>query len=343
MRGLTLADELVRLGAQCIFVCRERNGHMIEEISSRGYEVIPLPPPSNKSDSDWLGVPLTEEIAQSGAILERLEPSRVIVDHYGLDATWEAHTPPSDCPVMVIDDLADRTHFCDILLDQNLGRHSADYDGLIPDGCTRLIGPRFALLRPEFAKARPDSLRRRKNNELKHIMISMGGMDADNATGQILEVIAECFDILPNDLRISIVMGRNAPHIAKVQHYAKQLPMYTEVLVGASDIASLMSKADLAIGAVGGTSWERCCLGLPTLMLVLADNQAPAAKALALNGSAILLGRLQTAGWQHKLKESLKELQRRNALIEISQQAAKLVDGLGKERLANQILQMGKV
>jgi UDP-2,4-diacetamido-2,4,6-trideoxy-beta-L-altropyranose hydrolase len=212
----------------------------------------------------------------------------LVVDHYALDIRWELAMRPRAKNIMAIDDLADRVHACDLLLDQNLGRKQQDYCDLLAGNTTTLIGPRFALLRPEFAALRSDSLTRRQHPlPLLHLLISMGGVDPHNATVKILDALQACD--LPPDLRITVVMGPHAPWLAQVQEHAVQMPWRTEVLVGVSHMAELMRASDLAIGAAGSTSWERCCLGLPTIQIALANNQLPIAHALHDAGAALML------------------------------------------------------
>lgn len=337
MRCLTLADTLTQHSGICHFICRTLPGHLMDMIRTCGHHVHPLPKPDNPIG--WLGVPLETEIAQVQPLLADIAPCRIIVDHYGIDAQWEAQVPPSDCPVMVIDDMADRPHVCDILLDQNLGRKACDYDRLVPDDCNRLIGPEYALLRPEFAAMRAASLARRQNAELRHIMISMGGADAYNVTTDVLNALAECHH-LPHQARITVVMGGSAPHLAAVQARAQTMPVPTKVQVNVQDMASLMAQSDLAIGAAGGTSWERCCLGLPTLMLVLADNQVAAAHALEASKSVVILQALNSPQGLTDFKAHLKQCNQTGVLREMAQHTAKLVDGLGIHKVLKTMMKV---
>jgi len=300
MRCLTLAEALKQDGGDCQFICREHPGNLIEHIRSKGFQVHVLPlSGSNLSSSAfkieelqlahaaWLGATHQEDAAQSTAILSELKPDWLIVDHYALDARWEVTLKPYYQKLMVIDDLADRAHRCDLLLDQTFGRDAKDYAAWTPDSCTLLCGSQYSLLRPEFAALRSYSLERRKNPQLQHLLITMGGVDKDNATGQILQALKNAE--LPSSCQISVVMGSTAPWLAEVRQLAEQMPWQTTVKVGISDMAQLMADSDLAIGAAGATSWERCCLGLPTVMLVLADNQKMAAGILDSAQAAVML------------------------------------------------------
>lgn len=190
MRCLTLADELTRQGHECRFICREHPGHLGCLVNSKGYDLTLLPPPSDQplqqtnSETDdyelWLGAPWQEDARQTLDAISSLNPDWLVVDHYALDAHWERTLSSTVDKIMVIDDLANRPHECTLLLDQNLGRIASDYDELLPTTCQRLIGPRYALLRPEFAALREQSLKRRGKPELKRILISLGGVDRTN-------------------------------------------------------------------------------------------------------------------------------------------------------------------
>ena len=293
MRCLTLADALAVKGAQCAFICREHTGHLIDYIRSKGYKVHSLPIVGSDADIDlahsaWLGATQLQDAEACAPILAQLQPDWLVVDHYALDVRWEVAFAEHCDQVMVVDDLADRPHACKMLLDQTFGRHADDYRPLVPDDCTLLCGSNYALLRPEFAALRPYSRQRRVQPKLKHLLITMGGVDKDNITTQVLNTLRAC--ALPADCEITVVMGATAPWLADVQQQAQNMPWPTSVRVAVNNMAQLMVDSDLAIGAAGATSWERCCLGLPTIMVVLAENQIHVAKGLAETGAAHVLG-----------------------------------------------------
>jgi UDP-2,4-diacetamido-2,4,6-trideoxy-beta-L-altropyranose hydrolase len=291
MRCLTLADALSKAGASCEFICRQHPGHLIDFIRHKGYVTHVLPMVANFEDSirqpgdasdtghhHWLGATQEQDAEACAPYIAQHQPDWLIVDHYALDARWENMLAERSRKLMVIDDLADRRHVCDLLLDQTFGRAEDDYRPLVPTDCQLLCGSRYALLRPEFAALRPYSLQRRAQPTFKELLITMGGVDKDNATGQVMQAMGQCN--LPPDCRITVVMGATAPWLEAVKKLAQDLPWTTRVLVGVSNMAQLMADSDLAIGAAGATSWERCCLGLPTAMLILAGNQQKAADLL---------------------------------------------------------------
>lgn len=346
MRCLTLADALAAQGAQCHFISRELVGDLLTLIRQRGYavDVLHAPPeptqevaPENDNNNSSqrtayevrLGISWKEDAEQSCAIVEKLQPDWLVVDHYALDQRWESALRPHCEKILVIDDLADRPHQCDLLLDQNLGRQPQDYANLLPAQCNVLTGPQYALLRPEFAALRAYSLQRRQQPALKHLMITMGGVDQPNATGQVLQALQEC--PLPPDCRITVVMGLQAPWLEQVRAQAQDMHWPTEVLVNISDMAQRMADSDLAIGAAGSTSWERCCLGLPTLMVALADNQRLGAQALQEAQAALLIGDVNDIAM--KLPLAINASASHYRLQEMSTATAAITDGRGLDKV----------
>lgn len=339
MRCLTLADALAAKGADCQFICRAHEGNLIEFIGGKGYVAHALPVASaggagattprpedatpDLAHSHWLGDTQAQDAEACTSILAALHPDWLIVDHYALDAHWERALAPHYRNLMVIDDLADRPHACDLLLDQTFGREAADYRPLVPDGCRLLCGSQYALLRPEFAALRPYSLQRRARPALRELLITMGGVDKDNATVPVLQALRTC--PLPADCRITVVMGAMAPWLDEVRNQAQGMPWQTRVLVGVSDMAQLMANSDLAIGAAGATSWERCCLGLPTIMLVLARNQRKIAEELSAVGAVHLIDASKLKNHPLIATENLEPL----LLSAMSAAAAAITDGLG--------------
>ena len=341
MRCLTLADALQSAGADCRFICRNHPGHLIAQIRRRGFTVSVLLNEMETVISDnldaatqsnytaWLGVDWATDAEQSKVGAGETAVDWLIVDHYALDARWEQTLRPMCRKLMVIDDLADRPHDCDLLLDQNLGRDAEDYRPLVPAICTILAGPQYSLLRPEFAALREESLLRRVAPQLRHLLIALGGVDQADATSTVLESLKNCD--LPLDLHITVVMGAHAPWLDRVQALAKQMPRPTAVKTNVSEMARLMTDSDLAIGAAGGTSWERCCLGLPTVIVVVADNQRAGARALEQMGCAKLIESVSDVSGH--LPSMLNLMRTTTSLQQFSQRSCQVTDGCGASRV----------
>ena len=288
MRCLTLAEELKNSGASVEFICREHKGNLINFIQEKNFKVNVLSNtsgllsavsclqspvcglrPSASEYNEWLGV---EPASDAEAVISVLSKKNkvtdwLIIDHYAIDYQWQQRLRPYAKKIMVIDDLANRKHNCDLLLDQNFYIKKNRYEKLVPKHCIQLLGPKFALLRKEFAEARKNL--RKRTGEIKRILIFFGGSDNTNQTKKAIEAIK-----LLNrpDIEADVILGALSPNKEEIYNIAENLPnifCYTNV----SNMAEFMAKADLAIGAGGSATWERCCLGLPAIVLTVSDNQ----------------------------------------------------------------------
>jgi UDP-2,4-diacetamido-2,4,6-trideoxy-beta-L-altropyranose hydrolase len=277
MRCLTLAQALKENGVNVEFICRKHEGNLICKIRSSGFVVHELEMykeikvDTRLAHSPWLGATQQQDANDCIDIFKPGKIDWLIVDHYALDDQWQKRLNPYYEKLMVIDDLADRKHQCDVLLDQNFGRSYQDYKDLVPTSTKLIMGSEYALLRPEFEKYRRYSLNSRKDEKFKKLLVNMGGADPDNITGKVIDRLQVAK--LPKDVEITIVMGKTAPHLTRVITSVNKLPYKSEVKVDVNNMAELMANADIAIGASGATTWERCCLGLPTIQLITAYNQ----------------------------------------------------------------------
>ena len=316
MRCLTLADALAKKGWRCGFAVRNGTLDTIPALARSLHEVwvIDCAEPAEPQQLaarwpdgvDWL-----------------------IVDHYGRDATFEGACRPWARRIMIIDDLADRVHDCDQLLDQTLGRTAAAYAGHVPDDCRLLLGPAYALLRPEFARARPAALaRRQENGPVRRILVSMGATDPHNVLAVALEGIGRS----GLDVEVDVVAGAASPHLAALHALAEDMPFPVTVHESVDDMADLMARADLAIGAAGSTSWERCCLGLPSLIVITADNQGKIAEELNRYGAAWALGWHEDVTSRKIAATTESIVADRKTRVDMSTRAAQLCDGRGTAR-----------
>lgn len=265
MRCLTLAAALQGAGWRCAFACNPEAAQTVKALGEAGLPVAP----AEGLAAAW----------PDGCDL-------LVVDHYGLDAGWEAAQRPWARRVLAIDDLADRPHDCDLLLDGNLGRQAVDYAGRVPAGCTLLVGARYALLRGQFAAARPEALRRRARSTLRRVVVGLGSADPDDVTTRALEGLERS----GLAVEVDVVLSAAAPHLGSVRERSARSALPVAVQVDVADVAGLFARADLAIGAAGTTAWERCAVGLPSLIVVLAENQRGVCDALVKAGAARSLG-----------------------------------------------------
>ena len=318
MRCLTIANEFKLQSHEIFFICRELPGNLIPLIK---FPVLVLPNNEAFQADDlylnWLGASQEQDFEHTIKVIPK-NTDLLIVDNYALDEIWHKQLRLYTKKIMVIDDLADRQFDCDMLLNQNLGTQIEDYKDKVPNDCELLLSCDYALLRPEFSNLREKALIKRQNTkEIKNILISMGGSDITNKTYEILQDISD-------NLNIVVVLGGSSPHNKMIISYAKDKENI-KVLIDVDNISGLMFDADLAIGAGGSTSWERCCLGLPTLLYVLAENQRKIAENLERLDAVKIVDNLKV-----NLQNILNNLHFWQAM---SENAQTVCDGIGVKRI----------
>lgn len=298
MRCLTLANKLTDFGWTCSFETGNESIETVPALAESGFTV--------SKDT-------------KGAIADC---DLLVVDHYGLDRSYEKTRRPNAKRIMVIDDTASRPHDCDLLLDQTPGRKPMDFSRLVPDDCRLLLGGDFAILRDEFLSQRQNVEPRKK---IDSILISFGATDPANATVPAIEGVVRS----AIDAEVVVVLTRAMPafHAARSAAQAAEF----SVAVEPDNLAELMCNADVAIGAGGISSWERCCLGLPTLVFALADNQIPNIVALETAGGAINLG-VPGDDLPDRVAQALSHLNTEK-LRRMSEVSLNFVDGLGVSRV----------
>jgi UDP-2,4-diacetamido-2,4,6-trideoxy-beta-L-altropyranose hydrolase len=309
MRCLTIAEELARNGNYVFFICANENGNLIKFIQDRGYTVRIIPPMNDPSEDAILSnCAITEE----GGMVDWL-----IVDHYRLDYIWENQLKNVVKHIFVLDDLANRNHACDILLDQNYFQDMLQrYIGKVPEYCRLLLGPSFAILRKDFYGNRLTL--RERNGDIHKILVFMGGSDITNETKKAIQ------GILNSNLKnvyVDIIIGASNPHWELLNNefgYHSNIKFHKQT----SEMSRFISEADLAVGAGGSSCWERCFLGLPTLTFIVAENQISTTEAVALFGAAMNLG------WY----EDITALDLSNQLNQLISAPEKLLD-MGKRSL----------
>lgn len=341
-RCLTLARELITRGATILFLCRNAPPAVADQIrATAGIDFVPLDEtiPFGSPDeglalahSHWLSVSQAQDAWETGKVMMSLgKPDWLVVDHYALDARWEKLVRPFFGKILVIDDLDDRQHEADLLLDQNLFLNMDQrYSEHAPAQCRLLLGPRYALLRPEFTKVR--STLRKRSGKLERLLVSFGSYDPMNLTLDALQGIEDA--VLHELKSVDVVVGSETPHLESITNYCKIRPGY-QVHVQTSNMAALMARADLAIGASGATTWERCCLGLPSIVFAVADNQLQIAAGCEKAGAVVYLGRTPTEV-RNLISRSLQQLSKAPERIkEMSKIGIGLADGLGAQRICD--------
>lgn len=314
MRCLTLAHELNNDGWDCTFSCNPEARELI---------------PALKSDFPFIS---PEDLGT--------EVDLLVVDHYSLDKQYEYQCRKWARKILVLDDLADREHDCDILLDQTFGREANDYQLLTPSNCKILAGTKYALLREQFVDYVPVSLKRRANSSsgIKRVLVSLGTMNIFNITTKALQALELHQE---SALQIYVILGAKASFLNEVKTQIKAINAAgfhkVELHINVENMAEMMANADIAIGAGGTTSWERCALGLPTINIMLANNQQKISQELDKAGAIINMG------WHDDvtpkdIAETLTLLnQTPDKLRQISMRASQICDSSGANRLIMEI------
>lgn len=271
MRCLTLGKRLRCLGHDVTFIMRAHRGSMQSVVEQQGFSYRMLERPRSyhgKEYESWLGGSQTEDAVDTIAAMGT-RVNLLIVDHYALDYEWETLLRPHVNSIFVIDDLANRHHSCDFLLDANLGAEQGDkYAGLLSRHCRSFLGLSYLMLRQEFYNARTEIAEKGKApSNVLTIFICFGGSDPTNETLRTLQILAQ----LPQKIDAHVVLGASNPHRAEVESFCQQY--HWRVYCQIDYVACLMRDSDCAIGAGGTMTWERCYMGLPTLVVAIAENQ----------------------------------------------------------------------
>jgi UDP-2,4-diacetamido-2,4,6-trideoxy-beta-L-altropyranose hydrolase len=310
VRCLTLAGALADAGWHCAFAVGDATVNSVPGIAQ--VRIIRLAEPAN------------------AAALQAALPDGVdllVTDSYAIDARYEAACRLWARRILAIDDLANRAHDCDLLLDQTLARADSAYRPLVPATARLLLGSEYALLRPEFSALRDTAIASRGARTPSRILISAGLTDPTGASIALIKGTRA----VASTIAIDVLIGSQCPNLVAIRDAAAHAN--AELHVDARDVAGLMAKADLSLGAPGSTAWERCCLGLPSALVLLADNQRDNARALEAAGAATILGtraELSPGLVARHLEDLLANPTR---LAEMARHAAAVCDGDGARRV----------
>jgi len=256
MRCLTIAGHLRKLGHHITFWMEPLPGHMIDMVEEKGYVVT----------------------GQEQAV------DILIVDHYQLDITWEQQMRKFAGKIVVIDDLANRKHDCDLLLDQNvIANYEHRYDELVPIHCKKLLGPKYLIMRDEFIEERAKQTIR--TGEVNTLLVFMGGSDPTNETMKVLDALKETTTTFR---QVDIVVGMSNVHRAEIEQICRQHLYNYHCQI--DYMARLMSDTDFSLGAGGSTTWERCYVGLPSASTIVAHNQLESTEMAEKLSAVINLG-----------------------------------------------------
>jgi UDP-2,4-diacetamido-2,4,6-trideoxy-beta-L-altropyranose hydrolase len=329
MRCLSLAGELKKIGYEAFFVMRPQLGDLISFVEDRGYCVKSLPnlngtiPPRFSDDYEsWLQVTELEDAKDFLSLATDMDV--VVIDHYGINLVWEDHIKSrSSCKLVVIDDLV-REHKADVIVDQTHGVNANDYLKNSEAGYV-MAGSAYAMLGSQFSKSHLCSLKNKNVIKNHKILLSMGGVDKPNATLSILEALIR----LEPKVNTTVLLSERSPHYSSVTNFCNKNKTWVEHIRFIDNMADFMLSHTIGIGAPGATSWERVCIGLPSILIPLADNQKKNCASLVGNGLALSLELNEIPhNFIAKLDElifNFEDMRRKNLEI---------CDGMGAKRIA---------
>jgi len=334
MRCLTLATAISKAtNVNITFFCRDTTGNSNENIIQSGFELVKMAPPTSTIDlknySSWLGASLDDDSEEFLQLTTGKNYDLIVIDHYAIDTRWHNKVKNITKKIMVIDDLANRKHNCDLLLDQTYRCPTVKYTHLVNNHTQLLLGSDFALLRSEFLEFQKVSIEKKERT----LLIMFGGTDPDNLTLQVLTLVIK----LKYFEKINVILNKTAKNVKSVFVFA-QCHKKVFLHISPSNIAEIMSTATLAIGAAGTTSWERCALGLPAVVIVQADNQREIANALQL---AEVIRFISITEIEEKLIKEVEFWKNRlKSNNNVYKNCINICDGKGSIRVANEVLKI---
>ncbi|SDW44220.1 UDP-2,4-diacetamido-2,4,6-trideoxy-beta-L-altropyranose hydrolase [Marinobacter mobilis] len=337
MRCLALASAFENLGLKSEFLCRAHEGNLISLIRQSGFPVTELAVARESTAGcseyeSWLGANVLADAEDSISAMLWGGRVWVVADHYGIDERWEQAVSGRAGRIIVIDDLANRAHQCDFLVDSSYKRTATDYINLVPPDCQVLAGTRYCLLRAEFSEFRQRVLPRLFNMPPRHILVSLGGIDRRNFTSLIIDELETTQ--LPDSVKVDVVIGHASPYREMLEERSRSSRLCVSINQGVNDMARRLVSADICVGAVGSSVWERCCLGCPSFVAILADNQKEGAQKLQSDG-VVQTFSPTARGELRALVDGVARL----TMQHLSENGRRLVDGLGVQRVVKAILE----
>lgn len=338
MRCITFARELQKKhDAVCVFITRALEGNLNKLIQQHNFNIYLLPltstlnygyHPHAPAHASWLNANWKLDAELTRSYISEIDADYLVVDHYALDSAWEkAVTSNNKVRLLVIDDLADRPHTADILLDYTLNRQRADYASLVNKECKLLTGLKYVLLREEFSLGR--QLKKFKKQEQLNIFINMGGVDKDNYTLRICEMLSKIGEA--QNFNYLIVVGENYKHFNELKKFLEHNFTNFQTFKNVRNICEIMRCSDLAISAMGSTTWELISQGIPCLILSIAENQKIHLKVIEQSKIAEVLTDLTYFGFKTQF---LNFTQNKEGLKKLSMKSYEAIDAKGTNRVA---------
>lgn len=325
-RCLALADMLASYDCSCVFLVTPETVKTVTGLSRHSIILM-----SRRYDRDEIEV-LCDEAEKS---MYGDKMSWLVCDSYELDAKFEVAARHWTDNILVLDDMADRPHECDVLVNAGPGRQKADFRELTSKATEILTGPEYAILRPEFPCARDVSLKRRKReSSIKRVFVNFGALDGKNMSPIVLQALAN----IDHEISVDVVLGRGAKNRNEVCSIAAQADLDVTVHVDPENIELILTSADIALGAAGSSIWERSCLGVPSVLITTAEDQKYTANQLCSSGAAVYAGDWETISVEQVSKSWLEATSEIQKISEMSELSSSLCDGLGLNRIRDRML-----
>lgn len=319
IRCLSLYEELLSKGHTCFIASFKKSKDLLDSFLDKSSSIY------------WLENDIESDI---DAIVHNGYFDLLILDSYSHDINYEKAIRKQFKYIMVIDDAPNRKHECNIILDQTFQRQGSEYAELVNSNTLILTGSNYALLRPQFVKAREEYIKR-SISQVNRIFISFGGGEYSSIVKNILESISMIF----TNITIDYIATRQYKEVEYIKNFAASRNLNINIHIDVKDISTLMLEADLAIGGSGVSSWERCCMGLPSISFILEDNQRTIANHLELESAIVNAGSIDKVDW-YEFQNILTNILLKDTRYKLQYNSRKVCDGLGASRVVD-ILERG--
>lgn len=336
MRCLTLAKELQKVGMKVTFICRKLEGNLISLILNGNFDVKELPKIENANDFEWIETHWRQDAEETLSVIQE-KVNLLILDHYALDEKWEEMLKKYVRFLMVIDDFADKVHNCDLLLNTTYEINKKNYKNLLINNSTQLLlGSNYTLLRQEFINNYSFKYRMNPDHDIVHLFF--GSMDKDNYTYRFGKLLLDSFE----KIKIIAVVGEHYQYYEDLLYLAETNQNRLLLFKNVSNMAELMKKCNIAIGAPGTATWERACLGLPAVYLAVSPNQISILKKLNSYNMCVFIGEANHLRDEEFISKIDKILKDRILLKKLSVNSKKMIDGKGSSRVVSSIITLLK-
>jgi len=332
-RCLAIAEELKNSFTKIIFLTKKSTGDLIDVIEKNGFEVKILDTQTKQLIEDKYDFNNEIKIITTLLTPYKSNLNFLLIDHYGIDINYESPLRKIFKKIFVIDDLANRKHDCDLLIDQNYYKDiNKRYLGLVPKNSITLLGPKYVILRSEFHNSQ--KVKYQKNNLPKKIFVSYGGSDPTNESKKVLDAICS---LKNRQFDVTVIAGIHNQNFEKLKkQFAKMKNI--KIFLRVDNFSELLSNSELCFGAGGTTTWERLYLGIPSIVTIISPDQKESVEFLSSLGHIINLG----------LAKDVTVKTYANAIMNIDSETLcnlslknqKLIDGNGRIRIKKQIIQL---